>query len=180
MNADTFEKIWIGSDYAKSPLKLLVLGWSRYDEGYTDEQIVQSFVDGERKHTFTRFTQAAIGIHHSDPTYDAVAFWKRTMFCNYERSFLPGGPRLSPRPDDLINVQNQDLLRGVIRKHRPTHCVVWWKCNWSNVEAVLQKNDERYLIVDEHKTLFEWIVHPSSSRFQPLESKKRLADFLRI
>lgn len=186
MSADTTQKalelepelqLWKGPDYEKSPLKVLVLGESRYDEDYSDKRIIQEIINGNRNGTFTKFVQAVLGKHHSDPQYDSVGFWNRTMFCNYHTRFFPGGPRISPTKE-ICNVQNQKHLQAVLRKYKPTHCIVWGKRNWSNVEPMLQKNESHYAItLDNHKTLFCYVTHPSVP-FRYQEWNKSLSEFL--
>jgi len=186
MSDDTAQKVlelepelqpWKGPDYEKNQLKVLVLGESRYDEDCPDKQIIQEIINGKRNGTFTKFVQAVLGKHHSDPRYDAVGFWNRTMFYNYHASFFPGGPRISPTRE-IDNAQNQKHLQAMLRKYKPTHCIVWGKRNWSNIEPMLQKDESYYATrSDDHKTLFFHVVHPSVG-FSYEKWSESLSEFL--
>ncbi len=52
---------WVGDQYGNRELRLLVIGESRYDEEFTDKQIIHGQVIGNRHKTFTNFVQAATG-----------------------------------------------------------------------------------------------------------------------
>jgi hypothetical protein len=153
---------WIGPDYDKSDLKLLVLGESRYDEDYTDQTIIQTKIDGQRKQTFTDFVQAALGKHHSDPEFDAAAFWNKTIFYNY-LFFFPGGPRIPVAEKMRANKENWRTLERMLETFKPTHCIVWGVGNWRSIEPNLRKRSPLYFTeVKGHKTLFVYVKHPST------------------
>jgi hypothetical protein len=61
---------WHGPQYGKSKPRLLVIGESQYDEAFTDKQIIQERVNGQRHRTYTNFVQAAIGTRHWEQGYD--------------------------------------------------------------------------------------------------------------
>ncbi len=178
MFGKTYFEPWVGALYGKNELKLLVLGDSRYDEEFTDKQIIQGLVNGSYRHqTFTKFVQAAIGTRHWEPNYNesASSFWNRVVFCNYNTTFFPGGPR-EPEPEsERMNCQNAQLLREVLREWKPTHAVVWGFGNWGSLEVDGGYWSEPETIpgtvsklyhtvtVDGYATLFAPILHPSSS-----------------
>jgi hypothetical protein len=172
--------VWVGPEFESADIKLLVLGESRYDEDFSDRKIIESQIAGDlpgrQRRTFTNFELAALGQEHSEP--DARAFWRKTAFYNYNRSFFPGGPRVRQSYRTRDNKQNVSSLRRVLQELRPTHVIVWGKTNWDSIDAgsqwtldaPLAGTQEIYCstMIDGHTTLFTYVHHPSagfSSRY---------------
>jgi hypothetical protein len=165
---------WIGKSYAMSYPKLLVLGESRYDEEYTDREIIEGLIQGDfLKQTFTNFVQAVLAKRHWEEGYDPAAFWQRTIFYNYLTNFFPGEPRVPPtqREDN----QNQRMLKNMLQKYNPTHCVVWGFANWDTIDVectewgqgqpipgLADAHEYCSIAVDGNIILFSCVKHPSA------------------
>ena len=174
---DSFEA-WVGPNYGSTKVRLLVLGESRYDEDYHDRHIIQGVINGGGKATFTKLVQAVLGRHHSDPEYDAVGFWKRTLFYNYNTSFYPGGPRVPLSQKTRLAPRNQEILCTVLKRYRPTHCIILGKGNWLSISPFLQQSSPYYSItIDQHRTIFSYINHPSVG-FRYQDWTGNLSEFL--
>lgn len=173
----TYFEPWIGDQYGNDELRLLVIGESRYDEEFTDKQIIQWLVDGNRHKTFTNFVQAALGTRHWEPDYDGSGFWKRVLFYNYNTTFFPGGARLPLPWNERMSGQNARLLRDVLREWKPSHAVAWGLANWESLtvegaqwtgtEPIPGAAAEPYcsITVDGFATLFARTAHPSWQGF---------------
>ena len=179
---------WHGPQYGKSKPRLLVIGESRYDEAFTDKQIIQERVNGQRHRTYTNFVQAAIGTRHWDQGYDEPAFWNGVVFYNYNTKFLPGKAREPLSWNERMNNQNPQMLREVLREWKPTHAVAWGKCNWDSlrvegaewtgmqpIPGTVTDEPYRAVTVDGFATLFARVWHPSWQGF----SYKRWAPMLK-
>jgi hypothetical protein len=75
----------------------------------------------------------------------------------------------------INKVQNRGMLRKMLEKYRPTHCIVWGFANWHRVEVEGAKwgPDQpirgladgwpyRSVTVGGHTTLFSHVKHPSA------------------
>lgn len=75
---------WIGANYAKANLKLLVMGESRYDEDFSDRQAIEMRLNGtfpgRQRRTFTNFERAVLGQDYLES--QAQKFWNATVFYN--------------------------------------------------------------------------------------------------
>ena len=186
---------WIGPAYGKADPKLLIVGDSRYDESYTDRMIIQDQVSGHRDPTFTRFVQAVLGKHHSEPGYDAEAraFWDRTAFYNYVTNFFAGTVAAPLDRSIRMDPQNGRVLREMLRAYKPTHAIVWGYANWESLvveglpwtkEGDIPGLDRpepcRTAVVDGHATLFTRVLHPSSADFAYEDWAPMLSAFLAL
>ena len=168
---------WVGSQYTASEIRLLVIGESRYDEEFTDRQIIQERIDGNRHRTFTNFVQAATGIRHWELDYDEPGFWKRVVFFNYNTIFFPGEARIPLPWDERMKAENGRLLREVLQEWKPSHAVAWGSANWESLvvegmewpatASIPGYATEPYcaLPIDGVTTLFARIFHPSLQGF---------------
>jgi hypothetical protein len=179
---------WVGSRYGKDALRLLVLGESRYDEEYTDKQIVRDHLSEGGK-TFTNFVQAATGLRRWEEAYDPRAFWERTIFYNYNVTFFPGKPRAALSWSRRACQENTKMLRKVLEKYKPTHAIVWGKKNWDSIKVdganwtsekpIPGAREHPYCMVDGHSTLFARVKHPSGG-FAFYEWAPMISAFLRL
>jgi hypothetical protein len=178
---------WVGPEFGSEVPRLLVLGESRYDEDFTDREIIEWRVarrfPGRKRRTFTNFERAVLGQEHLEA--DAQSFWNRTAFYNYNRSFFPGGPRVDPSYRVRANPQNVDTLRRVLRDLKPTHVIVWGLGNWNSIHAGspwtpddrVPGTHEPYCstTIDGHRIIFTRVRHPSagfsSQYWNPVLSK---------
>jgi hypothetical protein len=179
---------WIGGRYTYSRLKVLVLGESRYDQEYTDNQIIQDRIDGSRDRTFTKFVQAAVGRRHWQEGYDDARYWHNVIFYNYNTTVFPGGPRIPLPWERRIDGQNARLLCAVLAEFKPTHAIAWGVANWDSlaVEGSEWSAEGRIpgavgepycsVVVNDHKTLFARTHHPSWQGF----SFQRWASMIRV
>ena len=165
---------WIGPDYAHANVKLLVMGESRYDEDFSDRQVIELRINqkfpGRQRRTFTNFERAVLGQDYSES--QAQNFWNATIFYNYNLSFFPGQPRMPLARRTREDPQNAKSLRRILHDLEPTHAIVWGIGNWSSVhtgsgwtDAFIPGTDERYssLKVDTHATFFTGMTHPSTA-----------------
>jgi hypothetical protein len=128
--------------------------------------------------TFTNFTQAATGVHHSQQTYlrELRRFWDGIVFYNYNVNFFPGGARVILPCAVRNDKRNQRTLLHMLTTHMPTHCIVWGKQNWESLVVSdhkwawvrrlygPRKDCECYaVVVDTHRTIFTFIQHPSTA-----------------
>ena len=162
---------WVGSEYRKQKVRLLVLGESRFHEEFTDREIIRD--QGHCKPTFTKFVKAALDKRESLSPQEYKHFWKRTLFHNYNVIFFPGGPRVPLRYDQRECIQNRKCLRLVLQKYKPTHAVAWGFMNydslmvdgedWSRQEHI-PGSDAKFcrVLVEGHMTLVSWVRHPSA------------------
>lgn len=166
---------WIGPEYESAPLKLLVLGESRYDEDFTDRKIIEwriagKFVGGQSR-TFTNFERALLGQECSGA--NANAFWRRTAFYNYNRSFFPGRPRVSLDYRTRIKQENTSCLRSVLEEIKPSHVIVWGMGNWNSIDAGSKWEPDKRIAgtsepycsttIEGHTILFTRVRHPSAA-----------------
>jgi hypothetical protein len=173
---------WIGPEFesAAQKQKLLVLGESRYDEEFTDREIIKARIAGElsglQRRTFVNFELAVLEREHSDA--DMRSFWNRTVFYNYIRKFFPGGPRVRPSYQMRVDPLNVETLRTVLHELKPTHAIVWGLGNWDEIDAGSPWTPDECIVgtqqkfcsttIDGNRTLFTRVSHPSagfSSRF---------------
>lgn len=164
-------KPWVGSQYGRRFPKIMVIGESRYDKEYTDHQIVDEGVGG-RAHT--KFLQAILGRHHTDPLYDPNAFWEAAIFYNYNTNFFPGRPRIHLDKKVRNAKPNKIVLRKMLAKYRPSHCVVWGVGNWSSIEVdghewgperqvphLAYSHTYCTIDIEGQRILFSYVKHPS-------------------
>ena len=185
---------WIGSAYKESNPKILAIGESRYDDNptWTDRNIIQYSADGKRDKTFTNFIQAVTGFHNSEGAYDAVSFWKKISFYNYNREAYPGGPRIPLHDGDRLAQVNQICLRIMLEALSPTHCIVWGKKNWCFIKPDKWEWTETKSIPgdisnfeycsasrDGNHVLFTYINHPSTA-FPSLKWYPQINRFLQL
>ena len=168
----------------------MVIGESRYDEEFTDKQIIQELVNGNRHKTFTNFVQAAIGTRYWEPDYNESGFWNRVLFYNYNTTFFPGGARIPLPWNERMNSQNAQLLREVLREWKPSHAVAWglenWEslvvegADWAETETIPGTVAEPYraVTVDGFTTLFARTPHPSWQGFSYEKWRPMLKAFL--
>jgi hypothetical protein len=170
--------LWVGDQYKKNYPRLLIIGESRYDEKFTDWDIIEGVLDsslkGENRRTFTNFVQVAVGFRHYEPGYDSTAFWKRVVYHNYNTTYFPGQARTPLIWHTRMHPQNARSLRKVLQEHQPSHAIVWGKANWDSVrvEGTEMKNMGPILgvengsysavNVDGWTTMFTHIHHPSA------------------
>lgn len=168
---------WIGKLYGKSHPKVLILGESRYHEDYTDKMIIKNLIGGELNRTFTNFVQAAVAKRYWEDGYDAIAFWNKVIFYNYNITFFPGGPRITPKwDDDRMELQNRKILRKMLERYKPSHCIVWGIANYDSIlvdgidfgqeKQIPKLSDEvSYcsVVIDRNRTLFSYVRHPSTA-----------------
>ena len=166
---------WIGKSYPQSHSKILILGESRYDEVYTDRKIIKEMIGGGRNRTYTNFVQAVVAKRYWEKGYDAPAFWNRVIFYNYNTTFYPGEPRVAPEWKERMDTQNQRMLRKMLERYKPTHCIVWGIGNWDSIvvdgidwepeRPIPGLSDSHVycsIVVDGNKTLFSFVRHPSA------------------
>jgi hypothetical protein len=166
---------WVGSHYSHSEPRfseprLLVIGESRFSDDHTDRDIIKWHVDGNRHATFTKFVQAATGLRHWEPGYDAPGFWHQAIFFNFNAEWFAGGPREYLPWVERMNQQNARLLREALHQWQPTHAVVWGVANWHSVaiegeewseELKIPGTAEPYCPTSGFTTLFTRVNHPS-------------------
>ena len=183
--------VWVGPEYERSQLKLLVLGESRYDEDFTDRKIIEWRIagkfEGGQSRTFTNFERSILGQDHS--VANARAFWNRTAFRNYNRSFFPGKPRVNLDYMTRVDLRNASCLRKVLQDLKPCYVVVWGLNNWDSIDAGSPWTPDQWIpgtrepfcstTIEGHTTLFTRVHHPaagfSSHRWAPA-----LSGFLRL
>lgn len=168
---------WVGGLYCRPrSQKLLVIGESRYDEKFTDREIIQDVVNSGRRRTFTNFAQAAIGKRHWEPGYAYASenFWNHVVYYNYNTTFFPHKSRKPSSWAERMARQNAHFLGKLLQKFRPTHAVVWGYCNWNSLAVEGAEFTETkpipdavsdpycWITLDEHMTLFARVRHPSS------------------
>jgi len=171
---------WIGPEYQSATLRLLVLGESRYDEEFTDREIIEWRIAGKlpslQRRTFVNFERSVLDGEHSE--VDMKSFWNKTIFYNYIRNFFPGGPRVSPSYRMRVDPQNVETLRTVLHELKPTHAIVWGFANWDEIDAGSPWTPDGRIVgteqpfcsttIDGNRILFTRVSHPSagfSSRF---------------
>jgi len=156
----------------------MVIGESRYDRGYTDATIINGARANKGGRTFTNFTQAATGVHHSQQTYSRVLrfFWDSVVFYNYNINFFPGCARIILPSAVRNDKRNQRALLHMLTAHRPTHCIVWGKQNWESLVVYGHRwawirclDGPRKdcgccaVVVNTHRTILTFIQHPSTA-----------------
>ena len=179
---------WVGREYEQTRSKLLVLGESRYDNPFTDYQIIKSRLsggfDGGQLRTFVKFERAILGLNCSPAS--VRVFWHRTLFYNYNTEFFPGGPRINLPYERREHHENSLTLRRVLQKYGPKHVIVWGLKNWDSVDAHslwkdyrIPRSREPYCstTIDGQTMLFTRVKHPSTG-FSPLYWHKVLTRFL--
>jgi hypothetical protein len=136
---------WVGRDYQRARLKLLVLGESRYDRRFTDHRIIKDLVidgsNGVRLRTLRKFERAVLG--KSDSEVNVRRLWGRTLFYNYNTHFFPGGPRVKLPYRRREHPENSSTLRRVLQHYRPTHVIAWGMINWDSIDANCRWKDHR-------------------------------------
>jgi hypothetical protein len=167
--------VWIGPEYDSAAPKVLVLGESRYDEGFTDREIIEYRIAGRfrggQRRTFTNFERAIVGSQCSDE--EACAFWRASAFCNFNREFYPGRPRVNLDYKTRVRPRNASCLRSVLQGLRPTHVIVWGKGNWNSIDAESPWTPDETIpgtsqpfcttTIGDHRILFTRVQHPSAS-----------------
>ncbi|HLA28625.1 MAG TPA: hypothetical protein VJZ49_12090 [Syntrophales bacterium] len=169
---------WKGPAYGNGTTNLLVLGESRFDEDFTDRKIIEYLIGGNKHRTFTNFVQAALSKRYWEEGYDPFVFWDKVLFYNYLTTFYPGEARVPPSSDQREDPQNRKILRSVLQKYKPSHCIVWGCENWDTIAVegecwspewpipgLADPHNYRSVVVDNHPTLFSYINHPSSIGF---------------
>jgi len=175
---------WIGGRYKANPLKVLVLGETRYDQEFTDRQIIKARIAGKltagQRRTYTKFERAVRGQNCSEA--EAQQFWNSVIFHNYNVTAFPGGPRVKLTRQQREHPENGRTLRKILKRFKPTHAIVWGLTNWRYVDVdpdsvwidkIIPKTKElcSTTTVDGHSTLFTRISHPSwgfsSKRWAP-------------
>jgi hypothetical protein len=180
---------WTGLEgkYQASRPRVMVVGEARYDVRVTDREIILGKLRGTRHLTFTNFQQAAVGKRQWEPGYEAaaIAFWERTLFYNYNTTYVPGTDRLPPPREVRAQPQNARVLRAMLAAYRPTHTIVWGEENWLSMAVADTAWEEapplgigtaaepcRRATVDGHPILFTRVAHPAASfafeRWAPL------------
>jgi hypothetical protein len=166
---------WIGPEYGFVTPRVLVLGESRYDEDFNDREMIEFRVAGNfnrgRRRTFTNFERAVLGHKHSEA--NACAFWRRTAFYNYNRSFFPGRPRVNLDHRIRSRGQNASCLNKLLREIEPSHVIVCGMGNWDGIGAdspwtrdeMIPGTAEPFCTttIDGHKILFARLRHPSAA-----------------
>jgi hypothetical protein len=192
MFGNAYFEPWIGDQYRNGEPRLLVIGESRYHEEFTDKQIIQERVEGNRHRTFTNFVQAALGTRYWEPDYDESGFWSRVLFYNYNTTFFPGGARLPLPWNERMSGQNARLLLEVLREWKPSHAVTWGMANWDSLsvegtewtgmEPIPGATAEPYcsVTVDGFTTLFARTAHPSWQWFSYERWSPMLKAFLSV
>lgn len=155
--------------------KVMVLGYSRYDEDYTDYDIIKGIINGDRGSTHTNFIQAVLRKKHWENDYNPAQFWNTAIFYNYNTTFFPGKPRVTPQWAEQVNELNSKMLKKMLVKYKPTHCIVWGVRNWESIEINgVDWGPEKYIAnlsiqhlycsatVDGHVTIFTYVKHPSA------------------
>lgn len=183
--------VWIGPDYESATPQILVLGESRYDEEFTDRRIIEYRVAGQfragQRRTFTNFERAVLGCKCSDD--QGRAFWLRSAFCNFNRGFFPGEPRVALDYRIRAHPRNATCLRSVLQELRPTHVIVWGKGNWDSIDAAepwsrdetIPETREPFCstTIDGHRVLFTRVRHPSAA-FSWQRWAPALSEFLKL
>jgi hypothetical protein len=180
---------WTGLDgkYDASNQRVMVIGDTRFDENFTDREIILGKIGGARHLTFTNFQQAVLGKRHWEDGYESAirTFWERTLFYNYNTNFFPGAERLPPPLEARLDPQNARILGEMLRAYQPTHAIVWGDDNWNSMTAAgagwvtepdmrCGGSDEpcRSVTVAGRRTLFTRVKHPSAGfayeRWAPL------------
>lgn len=190
MFGHAFFEPWQGDRYGESEPKLLVLGESRYDEEFTDREIIEERVKGHRERTYTNFVQAISGRRYSEPDYDEPSFWQRVVFYNYNTTFFPGKARVPLSWQGRLDPENPRMLRAVLLKWKPTHVVVWGMCNWESLRVESEEfsaprpipgamtEPYRTIAVDGCASLFARTHHPSWQGFSYTRWAAMLRAFL--
>jgi hypothetical protein len=190
LGGSTMLNPWVGPDYPHASVKLLVLGESRSDKHFSDRKIIRSIMKGEfdggQRATFTKFERAVLGSKHSEA--ERQAFWNATLFHNYNVNFFPGKSRVPLPYSKREDPQNVISLKRVLRKHKPSHVIVWGKWNWDSIDVRSSWTDHRIpntrrhysrTIIDDHALLFTHVPHPSSA-FSPRRLHPALSRFLAL
>jgi hypothetical protein len=183
--------VWIGPVYKSSIPKVLVLGESRYDDEFTDRMIIEYRIAGQfrggQRRTFTNFERAVLGHQCSDA--EACTFWQSAAFCNFNRGFFPGRARVTLDYRTRTQTRNSSCLRRVLQKLKPTHVVVWGKCNWDSIYAGSPWTPEQKIpsttepfcttTIDGHEIFFTRVRHPSAA-FSSRDWARMLSEFLTL
>jgi hypothetical protein len=167
---------WIGRNYGRNRAKILVLGESRYDEEFTDRQIIKARIarklTGGQQRTYTKFERAVLGQNCSEA--EAQRFWNSVIFHNYNVTAFPGGPRVPLTVKQREHPENGKTLRKILKAFRPSHAIVWGLANWRHldvdpdsvwIDKTIPKTKElcSTTTVDGHPVLFTRISHPSAA-----------------
>jgi hypothetical protein len=177
----------IGGKYEVTRPRVIVVGDLRFDAPLTDRECVLSKLNGTRHLIFDNFDQAVLGQRHWENGFreKVRAFWERTLFYNYNVTYLPGAGRPPPTREMRLDRAHARLFRKMLETYKPTHVIVWGFDNWHAlvVEGVpwAQEGritggevDEPYraVILDGHPILATRIAHPAASfsyqRWSPL------------
>jgi hypothetical protein len=183
---------WVGLHYCASNPKIMVLGESRYDEDYSDNQIIEDQTKGCRQRTHTNFLQAVIGTRYWEDGYSPLAFWEKSIFYNYHTEFYPERARVPMDGETRDGQQNRKILRCMLDSFKPTHCIVWGVGNWKSIAidginwgpdlslpGVDVSHPYRSIALDGCATLFSHVRHPSAG-FAHARWKSVLAAFLAL
>jgi len=188
MFGDKYFKPWVGKYYPSSFPKVMVIGESRYDQEYTDYDIINEGVGG-RSHT--NFLQAAMGVRHWEKNYNPDLFWEKSIFYNYNTTFFPGKARVTLGWDEREKSSNKKFLKKMLVKYMPTHCIIWGKGNWESIEIDgvdwepekpipnLPIQTYRSVKLNGNITIFTWVRHPSAA-FAHDYWKEVISSFLKI
>jgi hypothetical protein len=166
----------IGDRYAAGAVKLLVVGDYRFDELFSDRQIILGKQRGQWHPTFTNFHQSVLGQRRWEEGYEEAVrdFWERTLFYNYNVQ-SPRDPAAALPVDLRRDPRNAVQLRTMLATYHPTHAIVWGFDNWRFLavegaaweeESYLRcgENDEPYraVVVEGRRTLFTRVKHPAA------------------
>lgn len=115
------KNIWIGDNYQRSALKILILGESWYGEDKSLAIAIREWASGEKDATFRRIFKAARGKDSKNATEEEkLEFWHSISFYNFIDSV---GPTRQYRPTAKHYESAKLRLVSVLMDYKPK--AVW-------------------------------------------------------
>lgn len=168
-------KPFVGEYYGLSYPKILILGESHYNEGYSDDEsdytiaVIKSLgqrINGKRHRFFTTIAKVLTG--KLDTYLDAPsakAFWDTVAFYNYVQEFV--GTRARQRPTVEMFQESKEAFLQVLEMIKPTIVIV---------VGVALKRHLDWLEVDFGDAKPCYWVHPASPKyFKKIEALEALS-----
>lgn len=169
---NVYFKPWVGSQYPKGNVKLLLLGESHYDErkpspSFTID-LIHEYANGEWTHRYwTQIMQVVSGKRYLE--IDKHSFWNKYAFYNYIQELVAGSAGVAPTKQMIESaiIPFSEVLSAL----KPTHLLVLSKRLWEYLpsdgrpgdDLIIgnQKRDTWLYPISEGKVKATWLPHPS-------------------
>ena len=137
-------KPWVGKNYSKQPIKLLILGESHYADRKPSPtftiDLTREYSNGEWKHRFwTQIMQVVSGKPHWK--IDKEDFWNKYAFYIYIQDIVAESAGISPS-QEMIKAAYTPFFE-VLTALKPSHILVLSKRLWESLPNEGTEGTER-------------------------------------